>query len=252
MKFTQLPILSEVSVFHVYFKKRLPMHVPGRSFASLSFRIGGNVSISGSGFHLRSDPDSITFVPQGCSYNTQTMESGDALVMHFRTESNCGGVPMVAPVPYPKMFYNLFENASRRYAYRGCDLALMSMAYQILSESEAVFTPSAYVPSWLIECKKYIDENISDPTLRIHELATQCGVSEVLFRKEFARCYGNSPLEYIKKRRIETAKFLMQTGLYSVTDIAFRSGFESSSYFSAEFRRLAGVSPREYIKSQLL
>ena len=35
-------------------------------------------------------------------------------------------------------------------------------------------------------------------------------------------------------------------GVYTVTEVAFRAGFESSSYFSAEFRRLEGISPREY------
>jgi AraC-like DNA-binding protein len=39
---------------------------------------------------------------------------------------------------------------------------------------------------------------------------------------------------------------LLETGLYSITEVAFRTGFESSSYFSAEFRRMTGRSPKDY------
>jgi AraC family transcriptional regulator len=73
-----------------------------------------------------------------------------------------------------------------------------------------------------------------------------CGISEVYFRREFKKFYGAAPLAYIKNRRIDMAKMLLDTGLYSVTDVALRCGFESPGYFSTEFRRMEGKSPKEY------
>ena len=99
----------------------------------------------------------------------------------------------------------------------------------------------------MIKCKEYLDENICDSSLRVSELAEMCEVSEVYFRREFKKFYGTSPMDYIKRRRIEVAQGLLQTGLCSVTETAFQSGFESISYFSSEFRRLTGMSPSEYI-----
>ena len=97
-------------------------------------------------------------------------------------------------------------------------------------------------------CKEYLDENVCDTALRVSDLAEMCGVSEVYFRAEFKKFYGSSPLEYIKKRRIEIARQLLSTGLYNVTQVAERAGFDSISYFSAEFRRLTGVTPLAYSK----
>ena len=48
------------------------------------------------------------------------------------------------------------------------------------------------------------------------------------------------------KERIEIARQLLSTGLYNVTQVAERAGFDSVSYFSAEFRRLTGETPSHY------
>ena len=119
-----------------------------------------------------------------------------------------------------------------------------------LSMAEKAFRPAAESPNpQLRRAKRVMDERFADTTLHVGELAALRGVSEVYFRREFRRFYGVSPLEYIKAKRVDAAKRLLETGLYSVTDAALSSGFESVSYFSAEFRRLAGISPSAYVKS---
>jgi AraC-like DNA-binding protein len=94
--------------------------------------------------------------------------------------------------------------------------------------------------------KRYIDENFGNESLSISFLAERLNVSEVYFRKEFKKFYRLSPIEYVKKQRMELACQLLRTKLYSVTEVAMRVGFDSVSYFSAEFHRSFGVSPREY------
>ncbi|PKM62857.1 MAG: AraC family transcriptional regulator, partial [Firmicutes bacterium HGW-Firmicutes-21] len=65
-------------------------------------------------------------------------------------------------------------------------------------------------------------------------------------RRLFERVYEMPPVKYIKMLRMENAKRLLETGFYSVNEVAFRSGFASASYFSTEFKRDSGVTPREY------
>jgi AraC-like DNA-binding protein len=77
-------------------------------------------------------------------------------------------------------------------------------------------------------------------------LAEEAGVSDVYFRREFKRCAGMPPREYIRLVRLENAKALLDTALYSVSETATRCGFDSISYFSAEFRRAYGVTPSEF------
>ena len=123
----------------------------------------------------------------------------------------------------------------------------IAAAYEILCEAQSVFFRHAPAPPRrMLRCKEYLDENVCDTSLRIGTLAKMCGVSEVYFRREFKSCYGTSPLEYIKRRRIEVACQLLSTGLYNVTQVAERAGFDSISYFSAEFRRLKGCTPSQY------
>ena len=95
-------------------------------------------------------------------------------------------------------------------------------------------------------CKLYLDEHLCDCELRVTTLAELYGTSEVYFRKEFRKYYQLSPIEYIKKHRLELACQLLNTKLYSISEVAMNAGFDSVSYFSAEFRREIGCSPREY------
>lgn len=246
MKISELPVLTDCSIFRNTYLVRPEALVLGRLFSSLSFRISGSTRIRGEGFDFISGPKSLTFVPAGCEYRACPLEAGEMIVMHFYSENSCGPIPAAVPAPFPQATHNLFESAERRYTAHGCDLSTMSFAYQLLAEAEAIFAPRRAVASRMKRCKRYLDENITDPSLRIRDLAQMFGASEVWFRREFEQCYGVPPLEYLKTKRIETAKLLLQTGLYTVTDVALRAGFSNACYFSAEFRRSQGMSPSEF------
>ena len=245
-----IPILTHVEFFKAYNDRRGPVTVGARPFSSLSIRTSGRTVIRVGDTTLTSAPDTLTYIPSGCAYATEIPEEGEMYLMHY-TIAPEGGV--LAPTPlcvrpaFPLSFSNLFQNAISHFAAEGCDLFCMSAAYELLNEASAAFfqtRPSP--PRRMLRCKEFLDENICDTTLRVSLLAERCGVSEVYFRTEFKKFYGTSPLEYIKKRRIEIACQLLSTGLYNVTQVAERAGFDSVSYFSAEFRRLTGTTPTKY------
>jgi AraC family transcriptional regulator len=73
-------------------------------------------------------------------------------------------------------------------------------------------------------------------------------VSEAYLRRVFLRIYGRSPLEYINGLRIERAKEMLLSGLYSIGDIAFNCGFSDAKYFSTAFKRITGRTPSDYAK----
>lgn len=250
MKISTLPILTDCAVYRIRYPVRPPAAVLGRAFFSLSFRLEGTTHICGEGCNLHSGKNTLTYVPAGYPYRTEFTEAGEMIVMHFFTKEDCGLLPATVQIPVPRPVQNLFESAAQRYTEKGCDLVLMSMAYQILAEAKNIFSPGPPVPLRIKRCKQYMDETLTDPALRIRDLAAMCGMSEVWFRREFEKYFGETPLEYIKHKRLDAAKLLLQTGLYTVTEVAFRTGFESSSYFSAEFHRREGISPREYKSRQ--
>ncbi len=245
-----LPIITHVEFFKTDYEKRPVVAVSGRPFCSLSIRKSGTTVIKTQEKTLCSTPDTLTYIPSGCPYVTEIPEGGEMYLMHFYTSPEGGDfspVPLCARPPFSLSFYNLFENAISHFSAEGCDLFCMSTAYEILNEAgPAFFRTRPAPPRRMQRCKEHLDENVCDTSLRVSDLAEMCGVSEVYFRAEFKKFYSSSPLEYIKKRRIEIARQLLSTGLYNVTQVAERAGFDSISYFSAEFRRLTGETPSKY------
>jgi AraC-like DNA-binding protein/quercetin dioxygenase-like cupin family protein len=84
--------------------------------------------------------------------------------------------------------------------------------------------------------------------LTMTDLAGQAAMSERTFLRRFREATGSSPIDYVIHARIRRATELLagrNTGL-SITEIAFRCGFQDSNYFSRQFRRFIGTSPRNY------
>ena len=62
---------------------------------------------------------------------------------------------------------------------------------------------------------------------------------------------GKTALELIHLYVISEAKNLLLSGERSISEIAYRLGFENPPYFSRLFKKEVGISPTEF-KSQLL
>jgi transcriptional regulator GlxA family with amidase domain len=68
------------------------------------------------------------------------------------------------------------------------------------------------------------------------------------FIRRFKTATGNTPIEYIQRVRIESAKHALESGGEPVDSIASRSGYGDAGSFRAIFKRVTGVSPMEYRK----
>lgn len=95
------------------------------------------------------------------------------------------------------------------------------------------------------EALDYISKHCENP-IRIEELAEKCHISEAHFRRNFSACMNMSPVEYINLVRVKHAcEYLKKTG-DSISDIAHKSGFPTSSTFNRNFKKIMGVSPKEW------
>ena len=242
------PVLTDLFFHDTVF--RTSASVQARPFSSLTLRKSGKVLISATDAEFVSTPNTLTFVPCGCPYDTRVLEEGEMYLLHFwllDDTVNFFDRPMCVTPPSPDTFVNLFERALRHSKNTQNPYSILADAYRLLSEASPLFLEHAQAPSARMSaCKKYLDDHICEPDLRISTLAYLYGCSEVYFRSEFRKCYHASPLEYVKKRRLEIACHLLQTQLYPITEVAMQAGFDSVSYFSAEFRRMMGCSPRDY------
>jgi AraC-like DNA-binding protein len=76
--------------------------------------------------------------------------------------------------------------------------------------------------------------------------AREACLSPFHFNRVFTRAFGETPHEFVTRRRIEEAKKLLLAENRSVTDICFDLGYESLGSFSTKFRSLTGLSPAAF------
>jgi len=91
---------------------------------------------------------------------------------------------------------------------------------------------------------KVIHANYASP-LGVEELARKAGMSVAAFHHSFKLVTASSPLQYIKRIRLDHARRLMSHDGYNAGTAARAVGYESPSQFSREFKRLFGVTPLE-------
>lgn len=94
-------------------------------------------------------------------------------------------------------------------------------------------------------CREYIRLHLEDE-LSLASLAQMLGYSEYYLSKKFKKETGQTLKEYIRRERIERAKYLLKTTQLGVQDIGDRLRFCSQSYFADTFRKVEGISPSEY------
>ena len=81
--------------------------------------------------------------------------------------------------------------------------------------------------------------------ISVEELARKAGMSVAAFHHYFKLVTASSPLQYLKRIRLDQARRLMAHDGYNASTAARAVGYESPSQFSREFKRLFGVTPVE-------
>jgi YesN/AraC family two-component response regulator len=91
-----------------------------------------------------------------------------------------------------------------------------------------------------------IDTNLS---LSLTELAESLDVNPTYVSRTFARYFDDLSFgDYIRKLRIEKALHLLDTTAYTLTEIAYLTGFSDQSHFTRIFKKQTGQNPSEYRK----
>ena len=106
------------------------------------------------------------------------------------------------------------------------------------------------IPGWAKELKAIIQDHIDTSlNLSLKELSTSLDVHPAYLSREFSRYFDNLSFgDYIRKLRIEKAIDLMGNAEYSLTEIAYLTGFSDQSHFTRAFHKQIGEKPSAYRK----
>ena len=84
-----------------------------------------------------------------------------------------------------------------------------------------------------------------ETNLDIPNLARQEDMSVSSFHTHFKNVTSHTPLQYIKKIRLNKAKDLIAKHQYQVVDAAYEMGYDSASQFSRDFKTYFGYPPKD-------
>ena len=98
------------------------------------------------------------------------------------------------------------------------------------------------------EFKEVIHSHLYED-VNLEELAYFTGLSLSSFKRKFKAIFNSSPAQYIKGKRLDQAKLLLDTTKLRISEIAYDCGFNDIGYFSKSFQTAFNVSPSEYRKS---
>lgn len=94
---------------------------------------------------------------------------------------------------------------------------------------------------------EFIEEHFSDP-ITLEEIVNHSHVSRRHFFRLFEQAVSVTPMEYLKKLRLQKAASMLLTTKDSITRVAFACGFNDSNYFSSLYHKEFGVSPSQFKK----
>ena len=110
-------------------------------------------------------------------------------------------------------------------------------------------TKNAYV-RMINQCEDYIEEHLSS-SIKLEDIASSIGVSSYHFHRIFTKYSSETLYQFILRHKLErSAIFLVMNPKVSLTDIAYRYGFNDSSSYSRAFKRYFGISPSKYRSKQ--
>ncbi len=94
----------------------------------------------------------------------------------------------------------------------------------------------------------WIDAHLPDD-ISFDGLARRFGHSPTHFRRLFLKEVGQTPNDFLMRKRVERAKERFIDQRAAITDVALDLGFSSSQYFATVFKKYAGMTPKAYRRS---
>jgi AraC-like DNA-binding protein len=99
---------------------------------------------------------------------------------------------------------------------------------------------------FLLNITRLIEENMDNTELNVNLLSQKSGISTKQLYRRIKSLTGMTAVAYIRDQRLKKAASLLAKGSFTVSEVMYRVGFSSPSYFTRCFCDEYGVPPSEY------
>lgn len=147
-------------------------------------------------------------------------------------------------------YWNLLLYLVEKYA--GRDMAIRASKYfaiEIDRKSQSPFImfngQKRHDDTPVKEAQAFIEENVAE-RISVEDLAVRFAMGKRHFERRFKRATHNTPLEYIQRVKMETAKRLLEGGRMNVNEVMYEVGYLDNKAFRTVFKKITGLTPVEY------
>ena len=91
----------------------------------------------------------------------------------------------------------------------------------------------------------YIETHLDDSDMTVETIGAELGLSRVQLYRKVKALTGYSPVELLRKSRLQKGRKLLETTGKTVSEVAYEVGFSAPSYFTKCFKDEFGISPSD-------
>ncbi|RTE54773.1 hybrid sensor histidine kinase/response regulator [Arenibacter aquaticus] len=103
---------------------------------------------------------------------------------------------------------------------------------------------------FLDKATKIILENINNVDFKQEDLSKELGIGRSQLYRKINSLTGNNPSYFIRSIRLRYASELLQAKQYTIKEVTYMSGFNSTAYFSKTFKELFNKTPTEFMEEK--
>ena len=245
--------IKEICCVVRYTPKQKHWRASNRKNHIIALQISGKALHDMTYKHFTLGEGQVCFFNERDDYEVLVDEVGEALAIHFTTYEKIDTDSFVMDAPNLAELVRIFEKTevrSRRFGTN--DMMTLGLVYQFCGEicrlRERMYHSTS---DRMTVALGHLNENFRREDC-LREAVRLSGVTSRRFCDLFKTNFGLTPNRYIVLKRIGSAKELLQSGSFSVSDTAELCGYSDVYYFSRVFKAETGVTPSEWRKNNLL
>ena len=147
-------------------------------------------------------------------------------------------------------YWNLLLHLVEKYTSR--PLAVLAAKFFVLDIDRISQSPFSmfkgqknHADAEVKQVQDYIETNFADK-ITVDELADKFNIGRRTFERRFKKATHNSPIEYIRRVKVEAAKKEFETNRKNIGEVMFEVGYTDTKAFRDVFKRITGMSPIDY------
>lgn len=195
--------------------------------------------------------NTVVYFPKGSNYTIKEKVLSDCYAINFQMPDGISFEPFVFKVKNPSVFLESFKNSQKIWTRKkpGYASKVKSELYNIIFNMQSEYNIPYGNSSVIQPALEYIHSNYHRETISVAHLAELCNISTVHLSNTFVKIFAMPPIKYINTLKMARAGELLSSGMHTVKDVCFLSGYNDESYFSREFKKHFNATPSEYAKA---